>query len=269
MGLGQGQDLRYVDVRHVNNKISLIGATDVVHKIEDAASGSLPLPSWDRIASFGSGLLKQADEDLNNAIKQWPIKEDVESFRATFRELLYSANAIRANFSHIAEKRGLTFEDISDELGDAFQAVLKELKAAFPPPDQAPSHEARQNMTRTALRKVEQALLDFARKQDVPEENVEALRASFDKLVPIVEKLVVITGAPALSGGVTCAYHVVGDLAEQHPILLDTLLFSATALLIPESWILRPLLSLFGFGPFGPVKGTSICKICLEMLVRR
>ncbi|EKM51195.1 uncharacterized protein PHACADRAFT_263206 [Phanerochaete carnosa HHB-10118-sp] len=73
------------------------------------------------------------------------------------------------------------------------------------------------------------------------DDKVEALRVSFDKLVPCIEKLVVVTG----------------DLAEQHPILLDTLLFSATAMLIPESWILRPLLSLFGFGPFGPVKGSS------------
>lgn len=48
-----------------------------------------------------------------------------------------------------------------------------------------------------------------------------------------------------------------GDLAEQHPVILETLLFAGVGMLIPESWILRPLLSLFGFGPYGPVKGQS------------
>ena len=49
-------------------------------------------------------------------------------------------------------------------------------------------------------------------------------------------------------------YHI-GDINEQYPQLLPTLAFSVAALLIPESWILRPFLSLFGFGPIGPVKG--------------
>ena len=45
---------------------------------------------------------------------------------------------------------------------------------------------------------------------------------------------------------------------EQHPVLLETLLFSASIMLIPEAWLLRPLLSLFGFGPYGPVKGENV-----------
>lgn len=49
--------------------------------------------------------------------------------------------------------------------------------------------------------------------------------------------------------------HHIGDINEQHPQLLPALAFSVAALLIPESWILRPLLSVFGFGPAGPVKG--------------
>lgn len=48
-----------------------------------------------------------------------------------------------------------------------------------------------------------------------------------------------------------------GDINEQHPRLLPMLAFSVAGMLIPESWILRPLLSLFGFGPAGPVKGAQ------------
>jgi len=46
----------------------------------------------------------------------------------------------------------------------------------------------------------------------------------------------------------------IGDINEQHPELLPTLTFSIVVLLIPESWILRPILGWFGFGPLGPVK---------------
>jgi hypothetical protein len=54
----------------------------------------------------------------------------------------------------------------------------------------------------------------------------------------------------------------IGDINEQHPQLLPALAFSVTALLIPESWILRPFLSLFGFGPAGPVKGALKSQNC-------
>lgn len=50
--------------------------------------------------------------------------------------------------------------------------------------------------------------------------------------------------------------HRTGGINEQHPQLLPALAFSVLAMLIPEAWILRPLLSMFGFGPEGPVKGT-------------
>lgn len=50
-----------------------------------------------------------------------------------------------------------------------------------------------------------------------------------------------------------------GDLAEQHPEMLVTVLISGVLLVLPEGFILRPILGLFGFGPYSPVKGTSIC----------
>ncbi|TRM62059.1 hypothetical protein BD626DRAFT_499654, partial [Schizophyllum amplum] len=38
---------------------------------------------------------------------------------------------------------------------------------------------------------------------------------------------------------------ITGDIHELHPVLFDT------------GWIMRPLLSVFGFGPAGPVKGSA------------
>jgi hypothetical protein len=48
---------------------------------------------------------------------------------------------------------------------------------------------------------------------------------------------------------------------EQHPDLLSILLFTLAVMLIPEYWVLRPVLGLFGFGPTGPGKGTAVPKL--------
>ena len=61
---------------------------------------------------------------------------------------------------------------------------------------------------------------------------------------------------------------LIGDLIEQHPVLISTLVFAGVAMLIPESWILRPLLRMVGFGPDGPVKGRQpICDYMLSGLL--
>ncbi|OSX64434.1 hypothetical protein POSPLADRAFT_1111080, partial [Postia placenta MAD-698-R-SB12] len=43
--------------------------------------------------------------------------------------------------------------------------------------------------------------------------------------------------------------------AIRHPHLVDILLWLITRWLFPQSWLLRPLLRLFGFGALGPTKG--------------
>lgn len=45
------------------------------------------------------------------------------------------------------------------------------------------------------------------------------------------------------------------EFVERHPDLIETVLFVTTGLLLGDVLILRVALSLFGFGPWGPVKG--------------
>ena len=47
-----------------------------------------------------------------------------------------------------------------------------------------------------------------------------------------------------------------GDVAEQHPELFETVAIAGVMLIIPESWFLRPLFMVFGMSPEGPVEGT-------------
>ncbi|KAJ2930879.1 hypothetical protein H1R20_g6232, partial [Candolleomyces eurysporus] len=49
---------------------------------------------------------------------------------------------------------------------------------------------------------------------------------------------------------------IIGDFVDKHPELAEVVIVTAVSFLIPESFILRPILSIFGFGPVGPVKGS-------------
>jgi hypothetical protein len=46
-----------------------------------------------------------------------------------------------------------------------------------------------------------------------------------------------------------------GNIVDKHPQLVETIIISAVCLMIPEGFILRPILSALGFGPTGPIKG--------------
>jgi hypothetical protein len=64
---------------------------------------------------------------------------------------------------------------------------------------------------------------------------------------------------------------ITGDLAEEHPVLLEELLFIGVMLFMPEITILRPLLGIFGFSPHGPRNGLDFlfvlgCKACSSQL---
>lgn len=50
---------------------------------------------------------------------------------------------------------------------------------------------------------------------------------------------------------------VSGNIIDNHPMLLSSVVFATSMLLLPEIQILRPIMSMFGFGPLGPVKGES------------
>ena len=187
------------------------------------------------------------------------MTEKIDEFRSTFQNIVSTSSEIREHMTELTQ-RGLTLDQISDELGVIFNDILAHLKKAFPPPDQAPSHEARQEMVTSVLDRAEQGLQGFARKHGMSEDGLENLRSSFDRLKPHVEKLVVITGTPPPVAALQFVSEpsLLGDLIEQHPVLFSTLVFSAAAMLIPESWFLRPLLSLMGYGPYGPIKGEQL-----------
>jgi len=167
-----------------------------------------------------------------------------ESKLTKFADIKFAMNHIvnatatfRNNIKGVLDTQHITFDTLTEELEGIFVTIMNDLKK-IPPPNKAPGHAEREEMVDMVLDDTSRALIKLATHYRIEGEVVETYILA---LKPQVQALTV----------------AVGDINEQHPQLLPTLAFSVAALLIPESWILRPFLSLFGFGPAGPVKGSA------------
>ncbi|KAF8436027.1 hypothetical protein L210DRAFT_2492856 [Boletus edulis BED1] len=159
--------------------------------------------------------------------------------RVTMNHIVNATTAFRDNIKAALDARHgppVTFDTFSEELEGIFMAIVNDLEQ-IPPPDKAPSHAERAKIVDKVLDDTEQALIKLATRFGIQEEIVTTY---LDALKPHVHALIV----------------TIGDINEQHPKLFPALAFSVVVLLIPESWILKPFLRMFGFGPYGPVKGS-------------
>jgi len=162
----------------------------------------------------------------------------IYDFESTMEQVVYSTTKFRYEVQRGAQARGLSLDNISELLSAEMAMLLEELKAEFPSPDEADHHKERGQMVYSALLKMEGSVVRMSMQCGVSEPDA---RAYFRNIEPHLLRVIV----------------TVADLVEQHPVLLETLLFSGAILILPEIWFLRPILSIFGFGPSGPVKGSS------------
>ncbi|CCM02530.1 uncharacterized protein FIBRA_04632 [Fibroporia radiculosa] len=233
--------------------------TSVYTNYEDDAT-TLPADLLERIINFGGQAQRYAERLIESTITEnaAPVASQVRRVRNVLHDAISAAHALELDLrdtatgllassnSHspvsdeaVVDKvhtEGL--QDLKNGLERELMKLFDELKAEFPPPDHAPSHEERAGNITAVLKRAEDVIVRFSVARGVDEAH---LRAHLDGLLPHVAVILVTTG----------------DLAEQHPILLETLIISSTLLIVPESWFLRPVLGLFGFGPAGPVKGSA------------
>lgn len=188
---------------------------------------------WGDAVQLGDRVQKYTIELIQNAAgSNATVAIKLAEFKDTMTELVSSVKVLR----EAVQDAGANPHDISEKLSIALETVLEELKSEFPAPDNAPHHDERVVIISRALAKTTDSLvhvLSFA----IPEADI---KEHSEVIEQHVKALLVLAG----------------DLIEQHPVLFKTLLFSGAILCIPEIWLLRPFLSLFGFGPSGPVKGS-------------
>jgi len=170
-------------------------------------------------------------KSCRNTSTAYSAMNHIVSATATFRESLAGA----------LEARNLAFSEFAQGLEAIFMVIMNDLEKKNPP-DKAPEHAERAKTVDKVLDTANLALTDLAEPHGVDRDVVAAY---FSALRPHLHALVV----------------ALGDVNEQNPQFLPYLLRSAAVLLIPESWILLPLLRLFGFGPAGPIKGSVAARL--------
>ncbi|KAK7062109.1 hypothetical protein R3P38DRAFT_2833463 [Favolaschia claudopus] len=189
--------------------------------------------------ALGEATRKYGEKVLNDAMESSKeVQEKIGELKNAMNAVLHASKEMdELGASRSVQKRDMK-EDFAKELHSALEKVAKELEIMFPPPDEASGHEDRQRVVQVALGKAGTEVKRVCIEHGMDQERVEAHWESFSM---IVEKLVVL----------------LGDLFEQHPDLFSALFITISLMLIPESLLLRPVLSLFGFGPLGPGKGTA------------
>ncbi|KAJ7639228.1 hypothetical protein FB45DRAFT_787914 [Roridomyces roridus] len=196
----------------------------------------------DKAKSYSEDLIKKAAERsqvVSRAVGE--VKDRIHTIvrgATDWHEELNALRILRAQRSKTARDVSLDLDGITAELEVAFGRVVAELNATFPAPDHAPGHEERVAAVEAALDQAGAALLPVCAKYGM---NEERTRVYWDAMRPAIFVAVV----------------TIGDLAEQHPDLLEALLFMAAIAILPEIGIARPLLRLFGWGPTGPAKGST------------
>ncbi|OJA07919.1 hypothetical protein AZE42_03686 [Rhizopogon vesiculosus] len=194
---------------------------------------------WDKVVKLGPIL---TDGLFRHAMELYP-SDKITEFKASVVNVTSTATTMHQVVLEAAEQRGIPHDSMEEELGYIFNAIFEELKAQFPPPDEAPGHENRTAMISTFLDRIDEGFLQFAIKHGISEESLKSHSSSLKFHVQLI-------------------VYDTGDLVEQHPELAMTLMCFAIAELLPEHLFLRML----GFGPLGPIKGASGYNCCAERL---
>lgn len=226
----------------------------MIHNLLDRINGaSIPPNVWEQFSKHAADVKAYAEKLQQEAKKRYADASDsLSTFREQCDAVVHAARDLRV--AVLEEKVDL--KAFMQDLEQRLQEIMKESKSHFPSSDEAPGHDERKKTARQMLIWIREATLELAVKYGA---NDEAVRSSFEHIMPALEGLIVITGKFfTILITVNKAENSLGDITEQHPDLASMLLPTVVAMAIPESLLLRPLLSFVGFGPEGPVKGEPL-----------
>lgn len=183
-------------------------------------------------------------------------------FMETMGRVVIAANKLRDDIEIAAKKHGLTIDQISGILSEEFDLIFHELQKEFPgdlPEDSGGRHTERVKIVSWVMDKVESPLVKVTILWGIPESDT---KMRFQEIKRHVKNILIFVGMHlrcreyVLMSRNSCLF-ILGHIGDRHPVLLEMLIFSVVAMFIPSKslFILNPLLGLFGFGPYGPVKG--------------
>ncbi|KAJ3569852.1 hypothetical protein NP233_g4776 [Leucocoprinus birnbaumii] len=164
----------------------------------------------------------------------------VDNLRSATNSIVEEARHLRKELETVIEQKNITMEHLSDtlseEMGKVYLELTREKSIGELPKNRRERSQARGELVREVSQKVEKAYILAMVKLGVPSEQADQ---QFQRVTPKIEHIVL----------------VIGNFIDDHPKLLELVIFSASMLLLPEIQILRPIMSMFGFGPLGPIRG--------------
>ncbi|KAF8161194.1 hypothetical protein B0H34DRAFT_796021 [Crassisporium funariophilum] len=212
---------------------------------QDALLGSTNIPTdfdvWRSAKEMGEQALRYTDTMFKQASIEFTSAVDqINEFKDTMAQVVSSAKDLRIDGQNQLVARGFDHEVFTQKLSIQLTQVLEDLQAEFSEPlpeDQTERYRQRAVIITRALDKVEDALVTVYNMWDVDEATT---REKFSHVKPHLNHVLLVTG----------------NLIDNHPVIVTTLMISGALMILPEGFILRPLLQMFGFGPAGPVEGS-------------
>jgi hypothetical protein len=117
------------------------------------------------------------------------------------RQLVSTAETFRSQVEVAVNSQGRTMEDVSNHLSVLYAQILEQLATEFPAPDEAPSHQEREDMVTVVMKRLEEGTVSSCERLGIRE---ESMRDFFSKVGPIVEKLIVTIGTSLFGSSGPC-----------------------------------------------------------------
>jgi len=225
-----------LNIGGVGGVIGIYNAVQSVITVPFQVDGNITTESdfWIKASELGDMLHDYTAYKLEDISNQYKIIDKITDLKNATNTLVQGIRDLMPVIEKSAS--GIDFEKAREDLESRLSMIPKLLKEEFPEPSKAPSHEDRvkffDRVFEIASAEVVTVLGKFGMEKD---EVIEKL----NRIEPPLKKVIV----------------TIGDIIEQHPILLEVLVISTTILTV-EIVFMRPLLSLLGFSPVGPVSGS-------------
>ncbi|KAF9448434.1 hypothetical protein P691DRAFT_652582, partial [Macrolepiota fuliginosa MF-IS2] len=178
---------------------------------------------------------------LNEVTKTYSeTSQVVGELNQAVNNLVNQAHETQRELQTLFKKRDVTIEHVTELLSHQMGEIYEKLKDEMQGPLPEDREERRKVRAQLVAQVTEQARVAYvyvvAEKLGAPKEQAEK---HCDGFLPMITRVVLL----------------VGNIIDEHPILLEALIIATTFLLLNIP-ILRPILNLFGFGLLGPVKGS-------------
>ncbi|KAF9450800.1 hypothetical protein P691DRAFT_725347 [Macrolepiota fuliginosa MF-IS2] len=169
----------------------------------------------------------------------------IGEFSQAVNNLVDQAHEVQGELQTLVKKRDITIEHVTELLSQQIGEIYGKLKDETQAPLPEDREERRKARAQLVAQVTEQARVAYvyvvAEKLGAPKEQAER---HCDGFLPMITRVVLL----------------VGNIIDEHPILLEALIIAATFLL-SDILIFRPILNLFGFGLLGPVKGSPAAQL--------